>query len=78
MYCTCVCSQNNLFPLQILFERGGTGPADLVWDFFFAGGDAGGMVGDARVVGSVVIWREVASVVTGGEAGGMNARDVGL
>ena len=37
------------------------------------------MVGDARDVGSVVIWRKVASVVAGGEAGGMvgDARVVG-
>jgi len=77
LYCTCVCSQNNLFPLQILFERGGTGPADLVWYFFLAGGEAGGMVGDARGVGSVVICWEVASVVAGGEVGGVvvNVRD---
>ena len=37
------------------------------------------MVGDARGVGSVVICWEVASVVAGGEVGGMvgDARDVG-
>ena len=42
-----------------------------------AGREAGGTVIDARGVGSVVICWEVASVVAGGEAGGMNARDVG-
>ena len=37
------------------------------------------MVVDARDVGSVDIWREVASVVAGGEAGAMvgDARGVG-
>ena len=48
-----------------------------MWYFFFAGGEAGGMVVDARDVGSVVICWEVASVVAGGEAGGVvvNVRD---
>ena len=42
-----------------------------MWYFYLAGGEAGGMVVDARDVGSVDIWREVASVVAGGEAGAM-------